>query len=96
MSLKYFSKSLYVGFCAGCIGGMMGIGGSIILIPVWLDSGIDKEIATSSTAPLIFTSALISMFIAVLCNMYTSFLEVLFHFALAFVASFYIKSKDLS
>ena len=72
MNLKYFNRALYVGFAAGCIGGMLGIGGSILLIPVWLELGIDKDVATSSTAPLIFTSAFISMFIAFLANMYTS------------------------
>ena len=92
MSLKYFKNALVVGFLAGCIGGMLGIGGSILLIPVWLELGIDKDTATSSTAPLIFTSAFISMFIAFLANMYVSWVMVLFHFVLAFLASFYIKS----
>jgi len=95
MSLKYFNNSLVVGFSAGCIGGMLGIGGSILLIPVWLDSGIDKDIATSSTAPLIFTSAFISMFIALLCNMYGSLLEVVLYFIMAFCASFYVKSTSI-
>jgi multisubunit Na+/H+ antiporter MnhF subunit len=92
MSLKYFYRSLGVGFLAGCIGGMLGVGGSIILIPVWLDSGIDKDIATSSTAPLIFSSAFMSMFIALLCDMYQSFPLMIFYFVLAFLASFYVKS----
>ena len=95
MSKKFFTKALYLGFAAGCIGAMLGIGGAIILVPFWLDSGLDKEIATSSSAPLIFSSAFISMFIAALCSMYSSVGEVIFYFILAFLASFYVKSKSL-
>ena len=36
ITMKFFKSALYIGFLAGCIGGMLGIGGSIILIPVWL------------------------------------------------------------
>lgn len=30
------------GFCAGLVGGSLGLGGAIILIPVWLDMGIGQ------------------------------------------------------
>lgn len=30
------------GFAAGLIGGALGLGGAIVLVPVWLNSGIDK------------------------------------------------------
>jgi hypothetical protein len=30
------------GFIAGLAGGCLGLGGAIILVPVWLNSGIDK------------------------------------------------------
>lgn len=93
MSIKFFKTALYGGFAAGCTGGMLGIGGAIILVPYWLEVGLDKDIAASSSAPLVFSSAFISMVIAGLCGMYQSFGEVLFHFILAFVASIYVKSK---
>ncbi len=94
MSKKFFKTAVYGGFAAGCTGGMLGIGGAIILVPYWLEIGLDKDIATSSSAPLVFSSAFISMFIAAMCNMYTSVGQILFHFAIAFVASFYVKRNS--
>lgn len=70
MSIKFFKTALYGGFAAGCTGGMLGIGGAIILVPYWLEIGLDKDIASSSSAPLVFSSAFISMVIAALCGMY--------------------------
>lgn len=96
MSKKFFTSALYGGFAAGCAGGMLGIGGAIILVPYWLEVGFDKDIATSSSAPLVFSSAFISMVIATLCGMYTSIGQVVFHFIWAFLASFYVKSTFLS
>lgn len=93
MSIKFFKIALFGGFAAGCAGGMLGIGGAIILVPYWLEVGLDKDIATSSSAPLVFSSAFISMVIASLGGMYRSFGEVVFHFILAFIASFYVKSN---
>lgn len=29
------------GFAAGMIGGALGLGGAIVLVPVWLNSGIN-------------------------------------------------------
>ena len=92
MSIKYFKNSLFLGFTAGCASGMLGIGGASILIPAWQDIGVDQDTASSSTAPLIFTSAFISMFIAILCDFYDSFFEVALFFILAFCASYFIRS----
>lgn len=94
MSDKFFRKALFLGFAAGCSGAVLGIGGAIILVPAWMEMGIDKDIASSSSAPLIFSSALISIFVAALCGMYDSVWDLLFYFVLAFMASFYVKSKS--
>ena len=52
---KYFKSALYIGFAAGCIGGMLGIGGSILLIPVWrLSIGIGDVYFHSIHPPLIW------------------------------------------
>ncbi len=36
MSKKSMHKSMILGFAAGLMGGMLGIGGAIILVPAWL------------------------------------------------------------
>lgn len=83
------------GFLAGVLGGCVSIGGGMVLIPLWLKAGIDKNIATSSTGPLIFFSASISFFVSVLLGKYESFLMVLIFFALSFSSSYLIKSSYL-
>ena len=81
------------GFCAGVVGGALGLGGAIILVPVWLNFGIDKLVATSSSAPLIFFSALIAFFMALLAKSYDSFLMLAFYFGLAFVGAALVRSN---
>lgn len=66
-------NSMISGFCAGLIGGALGLGGAIILVPVWLNSGIDQVKATSTSPPLIFFSALISFTICLLSGRYRNF-----------------------
>ena len=46
------------GFGAGVVGRTLGIGGAIILVPVWISMGIDRQIAPSSSGPLIFFFAM--------------------------------------
>lgn len=82
---------MILGFAGGFTGGMLGIGGAIILVPAWLSMGMDKNIASSSTGPLILASAFISMVLAFLCQFYDSLLMGIFYFALSYFASFYIK-----
>lgn len=94
MSEGYMKKALLFGFCGGFAGGMLGIGGAIILVPAWLEMGINKSIVSASSAPLILSSAFISAIIAFLCEYYDSFFMVLFYFALSFFASYFIKSTN--
>ena len=42
MNEKKMWSCLFSGFGAGLIGGALGLGGAIILVPVWLNIGIDK------------------------------------------------------
>jgi hypothetical protein len=91
MSAGYLRKAMVLGFSGGFAGGMLGIGGAIILVPAWLEMGMDKDIASSSSSPLILASAFISMVIALLCKYYDSFLMIVFYFVLSYFASFYIK-----
>lgn len=81
------------GLFAGLIGGALGLGGAIILVPVWLNQGIDKNVAASSSGPLIFFSALVAFFMAFLGNNYNDFLSLLFYFVLAFTGSAVVKGS---
>ena len=64
------------GFFAGVAGGALGLGGAIILVPVWLNSGIDRIIATSSSGPLILFSAMVAFIMAFLQGSYDSYLAM--------------------
>lgn len=85
---------LWVGFGTGLVGGSLGIGGAMILVPVWITLGIDKDKAACSSGPLIFSSGFISMVVAALCDRYTSFWPIVFFLVLSFVSSYYVKSKQ--
>lgn len=87
-------NSMLCGFGAGVVGGTLGLGGAIILVPVWLSSGIDKTVATSSSGPLIFFSALISFMMSFLQKTYDNYLMLIFYFVLAFFGAWVIKSIE--
>ena len=93
MSLRKTKISMIVGFLAGMLGGALGLGGAIILVPVWLNNGIDGKVATSSSGPLIFFSATVSYLLGVFSNVYDSISIQIFYFVLAFIASYIIKSR---
>lgn len=63
-------RYLFCGILAGVVGAALGIGGAPILIPLWLSMKIDPIAASSSTAPLILSSSLISITISGLNNNY--------------------------
>lgn len=88
-------KTMTLGFLAGTCGGVLGIGGALILIPAWISMGIDKEIATSSTGVLIFSSAFISAIVASFSGLYEYPLKLIFYFVLAYCSAHYIKSIQL-
>ena len=84
---------LIAGFCAGFVGATLAIGGALILIPVWLKAGIDKDVAASSTATLILISALVAFTVASFNSIYESIplLTMLFYLILAFAGAAIVK-----
>lgn len=58
------------GFCAGLVGATLAIGGALILIPVWLKLGVDKDCCSSTTPCLILISALVASTIAAFNDQY--------------------------
>lgn len=64
MSSKKMWNSILAGFFAGMAVGVFGVGGSIVLIPVWMKDGVDPETAMVSSMPITFFAALVSMLIS--------------------------------
>ena len=91
MNTEKMWGSMISGLFAGLIGGALGLGGAIILVPVWLNQGIDKNVAASSSGPLIFFSAAVAFFMAFLGDNYDDALILLFYFVLAFAGSAVVK-----
>jgi uncharacterized membrane protein YfcA len=83
---------MFNGFIAGLLGGTVSLGGGLLLIPLWLRAGLDRNIAASSTGPLIFFSSSISFLVSVLLGKYDSALMVLLFFMIAFAGSYFVKS----
>ncbi len=83
------------GFFAGMVGATLAIGGALILIPVWLKVGVDKDVAASSTATLIFTAAMVAFTVALVNGIYedVSIFVMLFYLILAFVSAAVVKGK---
>ena len=63
---------MFNGFIAGILGATVGVSGAIVLVPLWLKSGVDKDIIVNSTAPLLFISSSVSFLISVLFGLYDS------------------------
>jgi uncharacterized membrane protein YfcA len=73
MTDKKMREGMFNGFMAGILGACAGMGGGMVLVPLWFKSGIDRNVATSSTGPLIFFSSSISFIISAMLDRYESY-----------------------
>lgn len=55
---------LFAGFLAGFFSALLAIGATLIVVPVWLKMGVDKNFAGNSTATLILVSSAITFSVA--------------------------------
>ena len=59
------TKGLIIaGFTGGFLAGLMAISATIILVPVWLKVGVDKDYAGNSTGILVLMASLVTFTIA--------------------------------
>jgi uncharacterized membrane protein YfcA len=93
MTDRKMREGILNGFVAGVLGACVSIGGGMVLGPIWFKAGVDRNVATSSTGPLIFFSSSISFIISAMLGKYDSFLLVLLFFAVSFSGSYLIKSS---
>eukprot|EP00825_Cyclidium_porcatum_P018869 TRINITY_DN2147_c0_g1_i1.p1 TRINITY_DN2147_c0_g1~~TRINITY_DN2147_c0_g1_i1.p1 ORF type:complete len:350 (-),score=60.33 TRINITY_DN2147_c0_g1_i1:170-1219(-) len=74
---------------AGILGGLLGIGGGIILTPVWLELGFNaRRVSATSTYTVLFTS-FISLFQTIFTGVYR-LQEVAFYGGLALISSYLV------
>ena len=95
MTEEKLRKSMFNGFLAGLLGGSVAVSGGIVLMPLWLRDGIDRDIVVNSTAPLIFFGSSVSFLISVLFSLYDSYSTVLLFFFISFISTFFIKRSNL-
>lgn len=93
MSDRKMREGMLNGFMAGVLGACVSIGGGMVLVPLWFKAGVDRNVATSSTGPLIFFSASISFLISAMLGKYDSFVLIVLFFAVSFTGSYLIKSN---
>ena len=74
---------------AGFLGGMLGIGGGIILTPLWLSFGVEPQETTSSSIVGVIFTSFVSSF-QVIMSGGLQFYEVYFFFPLSFISSLII------
>lgn len=85
-------ETSFYGFLAGTLGGAIGLGGAIILVPIWLRVGYHRDVAAASTSPLIFCSAFCSFLVSAFSGRYTWFIFIEF-FSISFFSAWIVKSN---
>lgn len=93
MSDQKMRQGMMNGLLAGVLGACVSIGGGMVLIPLWFKAGVDRNVAASSTGPLIFFSSSISFIISLMLGKYDSLVLVVLFFIVSFTGSYLIKSN---
>ncbi|KAL4492499.1 hypothetical protein ABPG72_005634 [Tetrahymena utriculariae] len=91
LTLEAMREYAKTGLIAGFLGGMLGIGGGIILIPRWLEYGLSSTRTTACTLTIICFTTFNSFFQFYLSGVYTIG-EIFFFSFIAFLSSFICKA----
>ena len=76
----------YAALSAGFLGGMLGIGGGLILTPLWLSAGVEAQETTASSIVAVIFTTIVSIF-QVIMSGGLKFDQLYFFFPLSFVSS---------
>lgn len=73
----------------------MAIGATLILVPIWMKVGVDKDYAGNSTATLILYSSLITFSVAYFNHVFEHipYYIMIFYLVLSFVSSAVVKGN---
>lgn len=83
---------LLTGFVAGFLAAFMAIGATLILVPIWLRLGVDKNYAANSTPALIFSATFMTFTIAYLNHAFDAVSYTLvFYFVFSFLSSAFMR-----
>lgn len=84
---------LLTGFVAGFLAAFMAIGATLILVPIWLKLGVDKNYAANSTPTLIFSASFMTFTIAYLNHAFDSVspYALVFYFVFSFLSSAFMR-----
>lgn len=78
------------------IGGIAGIGGGMVLVPVWLTFGIDRFVTTSTSPPVILFTTMIQIVLYFLMDAYDGYYyRIPLYIFVGFLGSMVIKSTNI-
>lgn len=88
---------LLTGFVAGFLAAFMAIGATLILVPIWLRLGVDKNYAANSTPALIFSASFMTFTIAYLNHAFdaVSPYTLVFYFVFSFLSSAFMRGTHI-
>lgn len=87
---------LYAGFIGGFFAGLMAIGVSTTLVPLWMKFGVDRGYAANSTSTLVVTCSSMVITLAYYSHTYEGISNstMLFYLIFAFTSSALVKGNE--